>query len=137
MIISKYKLINVFFILTGFWILLVSCEKEPGPGGKSTIYGKVLVKDYNAAFTVLEETYYGPGIWVYIIYGDDRDYGDRIETSYDGTYEFKYLYPGTYHIYAYSKDSTLQTTAMVPVIREIIVPKKKQDIEMQEIVIFN
>jgi hypothetical protein len=137
MIFTENHLIRFFLILAGSFLLLVSCEKEPGPGGKSTIYGKVLVKDYNAAFTVLEETYYGPGIWVYIIYGDDRDYGDRIETSYDGTWEFKYLYPGTYHVYAYSKDSTLQTNAMVPVLREIIVPNKKEDIEVQDIVIFN
>ena len=123
--------------LAGFCILFVSCEKEPGSGGKSTIYGKVLVKDYNATFTVLEETYYGPEIWVYIIYGDDRDYGDRIQTGYDGTYEFKYLRPGTYHVYAYSKDSTLQTNALVPVIKDIDVPNKKQDIEVGDIVIFN
>jgi hypothetical protein len=137
MIFTRRRLTNVLLSLAGFCILLISCEKEPGPGGNSTIYGKVFVKDYNSTFTVLQETYYGPGIWVYIIYGDDRDYGDRIETSYDGTYEFQYMRPGNYTIYAYSKDSTLQTNAMVPVIREITVPKKKQDIEVPEIVIFN
>ena len=118
-------------------IFIISCKKEPGPGGKSTIYGKVLVKDYNATFTVLQETYYGPGIWVYLIYGDDRDYGDRIQTSYDGTWEFKYLRPGAYKVYAYSKDSTLTTNADVAVIREIEVPDQKQDISVPDIVIFN
>jgi hypothetical protein len=137
MIFTKHRLTNFFIAFAGFCILFVSCEKEPGSGGKSTIYGKVLVKDYNSTFTVLEETYYGPEIWVYLIYGDDRDYGDRIQTGYDGTYEFKYLRPGTYHVYAYSKDSTLQTNALVPVIREIDVPKKKQDIEIEDIIIFN
>lgn len=137
MILNGSRLKRLFLILAGFCILLGSCEKEPGSGGRSTIYGKILVKDYNATFTVLEEIYYGPEIWVYIIYGDDRDYGDRIQTSYDGTYEFKYMRPGTYHVYAYSKDSTLQTNAMVPVIKEINVPKKKQDIEVEDIVIFN
>jgi hypothetical protein len=137
MIFNRHRLTNFFLTLAGFCILLVSCEKEPGSGGKSTIYGKVLVKDYNSTFTVLQETYYGPEIWVYLIYGDDRDYGDRIQTGYDGTYEFKYLRPGTYHVYAYSKDSTLQTNALVPVIREINVPKKKQDIEVENLIIFN
>jgi hypothetical protein len=118
-------------------LLMISCKKEPGPGGKSTIYGKVLVKDYNATFTVLEETYYGPEIWVYLIYGDNRDYSDRIQTNYDGTWEFRYLYPGTYHVYVYSKDSTLQTNASVPVITEVVVPDKKQDIEVPDLVIFN
>ena len=124
----------LFLLIPGF---MGSCKKEPGTGGKSTIYGKVLVKDYNSTFTVLEETYYGPEIWVYLIYGDDRDYGDRIQTSYDGTWEFKYLRPGTYHVYAYSKDSTLQTMAPVPVIRNVEVPSEKQDLEVPDLVIFN
>ncbi len=118
-------------------LLMNSCKKEPGSGGKSTIYGKVLVKEYNSTFTVLDEIYYGPGIWVYIVYGDDRDYGDRIQTSYDGTWEFKYLRPGTYHVYAFSKDSTLQTNAQIPVMRDVEVPSKKQDIEVPDLVIFN
>jgi len=117
--------------------MMISCKKEPGSGGKSTIYGKVLVKDYNSSFTVLLETYYGPEVWVYLVYGDDRDYSDRINTNYDGTWEFKYLRPGTYHVYAYSKDSTLQTNAQIPVIREVEVPNRKQDIEVQDLVIFN
>jgi hypothetical protein len=137
MIVNRRRLTNILLTIAGFFVLLVSCEKEPGSGGKSTIYGKVLVKDYNSTFTVLEETYYGPEIWVYLVYGDDRDYGDRIQTGYDGTYEFKYLRPGAYHIYAYSKDSTLQTNALVPVIKDIDVPKKKKDIEIEDIVIFN
>ena len=123
--------------LAGLFIIFISCRKEPGEGGKSTIYGKVFVKDYNSTFTHLDEAYYGHDIWVYIIYGDDKDYGDRIRTSYDGTYEFKYMYPGTYHVYAYSKDSTLQTLAPVPVIKEVIVPKKTQDVEVPDLVIFN
>ena len=118
-------------------LMMTACTKEPGSGGKSTIYGKVLVKDYNSTFTFLEETYYGPEIWVYLIYGDDRDYGDRIQTGYDGTWEFKYLRPGTYKVYAFSKDSTLQTNASVPVIREVVIPTKKQDIEVPDLVIFN
>jgi hypothetical protein len=118
-------------------LTMVSCEKEPGTGGKSSIYGKVLVKEYNSTFTTLQETYYGPGIWVYIIYGDNRDYSDRIQTGFNGTWEFKYLRPGTYKVYALSKDSTLQTNALIPVIREAEIPTKKQDIEVPDLVIFN
>ncbi len=137
------RLITKRFVLFGLLLpviiplLMISCKKEPGTGGKSTIYGKVLVKEYNSTFTYLQETYWGPGIWVYLIYGDDRDYGDRIQTNYDGTWEFKYLRPGSYKVYAYSKDSTLQTNALVPVLREIEIPDKKQDIEIPNLVIFN
>jgi hypothetical protein len=127
--------VSLLFIMLPF--VVGSCKKEPGPGGKSTLYGKVLVKDYNATFTVLQETYYAPEVWVYLVYGDDRDYGDRIQTGYDGTWEFKYLRPGNYTVYALSKDSTLQTNAPVPVLHEVVVPDKKQDIEVPDLVIFN
>jgi hypothetical protein len=133
---KRSVVISLLFLLA-IPLMMSSCKKEPGPGGKSTIYGKVLVKDYNATFTLLEETYYGPEIWVYLVYGDDRDYGDRIQTGYDGTWEFKYLRPGTYQVYAFSKDSTLQTNAQIPVITEVVVPDKKQDIEVPDLVIFN
>jgi hypothetical protein len=132
---GRFPLPGLFLILV---LLLYSCEKEPGIGGKATVYGKVFVKEYNSTFTVFQEEYYGPDIWVYIIYGDDKDYGDRIKTGYDGTYEFKYLRPGTYHLYVYSKDSTLQTNAPVPVIQDIEVPdNKKQEIGLPDFVIFN
>jgi hypothetical protein len=129
-------------ILTSLVILLFlpvfqSCEKEPGPGGNSTIYGKILVKDYNSTFTVLNEEYYGPGIWVYLVYGDDRGYGERIQTSFNGTYEFKYLRPGNYKVYALSKDSTLSTNALVPVIREVEITSRQQELGLSDLVIFD
>lgn len=132
---TKKLLITTFslFILLG----VSSCEKEPGIGGNSTIYGKVFVKDYNSTFTILQETYYGPEIWVYIIYGDDKSYSERVQTGYDGTYEFKYLRPGNYHLYVYSKDSTLQTNAPVPVIQDAEIVKKNEEVELPDFVIFN
>jgi hypothetical protein len=117
--------------------MLIACEKEPGPGGKATIYGKVYVKEYNSTFTVLEEEYYGPNIWVYIVYGDDRDYGERIRTSYDGTYEFRYLRAGKYRVYVYSKDSTMTTNADIAVMQDITIENKKQDYQLPDLVIFN
>lgn len=132
---SKISLLLCLALILPF--LLASCKKEPGSGGKSTLYGKVLVKDYNSTFTLLQETYYGPGIWVYIIYGDDRDYGERIQTGYDGTWEFKYLRPGSYKVYTFSKDSTLQTNAQVPVMQEVEIPSGRKEIEVPDLVIFD
>ena len=132
----KNKFLKLFAIIA-IIAFIYGCKKDPGEGGNSSIYGKVYVKDYNTTFTVLQDEYYGPGIWVYIIYGDDKDYSERIETCYDGTYEFKYLRPGMYHIYAYSKDSTLQTNAEIPVIKDIEITEKHQNVEMPEIKIFN
>lgn len=118
-------------------VLLFSCKKEPGPGGTSSIYGKVLVKDYNSTFTVLNEVYYGPGNWVYLIYGDDRNYSERVQTGIDGAYEFKYLRQGSYRVYALSKDSTLTTNAMIPVLKPIDVPSGTHDIDAGDLVIFD
>jgi len=129
--------ISTLLVITILCLFVVSCKKEPGPGGNSSIYGKVLVKDYNSTFTVLEQTYYGPDIWVFIIYGNDRDYGDKVRTGPGGIYEFKYLRPGTYHVYAFSKDSTLQTIAPLPVIKDVDVAKKNNDVEVPDIEIFN
>jgi hypothetical protein len=118
-------------------LLAASCKKDPGPGGSSTIYGKVYMKDYNSTFTLLEEQYYAPDVWVFIIYGDDRDYGDKVRTGPGGVYEFKYMRKGSYQVYAYSKDSTLQTTAQIPVIQNVNVSKNNEDVQVPDIVIFN
>jgi len=116
--------------------MMASCKKEPGSGGTSSIYGKVYAKDYNSTFTVFLEGYYAQDEDVYIIYGDDKSFSDRVRTNYDGTFEFKYLRKGTYHIYTYSKDSTLQTNAMIPVITDVEITKNNQDIPTNDLVIF-
>ena len=40
-----------------------------------------------------------------------------------------------YHIYAYSKDSTLQSTALIPIIKDIEITEKGQEVESSEITI--
>ena len=127
---------KIFLITLPLIFIVCLCKKEAGEGGNSSIYGKVYVKDYNSTFTVLQEEYYGQDVDVYIIYGDDKSYGDKQKTSYDGTYEFKYLRSGMYHIYTYSKDSSLQTNALIPIIKDVEITKKRQNVEIPEIVIF-
>ncbi|MBN8702550.1 MAG: hypothetical protein J0M08_05770 [Bacteroidetes bacterium] len=93
----------VFCTLSMFFI---SCKKEAGEGGAATITGKIYVKDYdNATLTNLESQYFAQKEDVYIIYGGEKGtFDDRVETSYDGTYEFKFLRKGKYKIFVYSKD---------------------------------
>jgi len=94
----------------GTCILLISlllsagCYKEEGIGGTCAISGKVYAYDYNAEMTSLRAQYYAPDEDVYIIYGDDSVFSDRTRTSYEGSYRFEYLRPGTYTLYAYSKN---------------------------------
>jgi len=130
------KLQSKTFYLSCLTILLLammSCSKEPGTGGNSTIYGKVYVRDYNSTFTLLEDEYYGQDVDVFLIYGDDRSYSDHVRTSYDGSYEFKYLRPGNYHVYCYSSDSTLQSHALLPIISDVTIDKKNQEVEVTTI----
>jgi hypothetical protein len=125
--------------LLPFLILLVvlsSCTKSEGIGGKASIRGRVLVKEYNNTFTILKDTYFGQDEDVFIIYGDEKVVADRVRTTYDGWFEFRWLRPGNYQVYCYSKDSTLQTLAKIPVIREVVIDGKKDQIEVEEMIIF-
>jgi len=132
------KYILSLIAITTFFIIGNSCSKDAGEGGDSSINGKVWVKDYNSTFTVLEGEYAGIDEDVYIIYGNDLGYGDKTKTNYNGSYEFKYLRPGKYTIYVFSKDSTLQTVSgKVSVVKEVEITKKKQKVEAPEITIFN
>jgi hypothetical protein len=87
----------------------LSCEKEEGEGGTSTLTGRVYVFDYNAEFTAITAEYYAPGIDVFIIYGNDSIYADKFETGIGGWYRFEFLREGNYTVYAFSKDPNRTT----------------------------
>ncbi len=102
----SYKYL-IFMLLTVF--LIHGCKKDPGPGGTSTIRGRVLINSFQAGFQppTPDTTYAAVDEDSYIIYGADHTaYDDNFKTSFDGTYEYKYLQKGKYKIFAYSKDST-------------------------------
>ena len=92
---------SILFALSVFF-LLTACESVEGEGGTSSISGKVFVRDFDNDGELIDEFYAGE--WaVYIVYGDDAVYGDKMDTHFDGTYRFSGLYPGNYTIYSYSK----------------------------------
>ncbi|HRZ42085.1 MAG TPA: hypothetical protein P5228_05210 [Bacteroidales bacterium] len=132
----KYRNLTAIVLILATLTIVPGCEKPEGEGGLATIRGRVLVKHYNSSFNILEETYYAQDEDVFIIYGDEKSVGDRVRTTYDGWFEFPWLRPGKYMVYAYSKDSTLQTQAKIPVIREVEITDTKQQVEVPEIVIF-
>lgn len=116
---------------------LLSCSKEAGDGGNSTIYGKIIAHNYNAEFTNLKGIYPAADEDVYIIYGNDYSYSERVRTSYEGVYEFKYLRKGDYTIYAYSKDSTLTLPSeMYAVIRKVKIDDNQQTVQVEDMKIF-
>jgi hypothetical protein len=118
-------------------LVVLSCSKEPGLGGNATIFGKIVAHDYNAEFTELKGIYPAADEDVFLIYGDDYSYSLRIRSNYEGIYEFKYLRPGDYSIYVYSKDSTLTLVSeMYAVIKSVTIDKNHQTVEVEEIKIF-
>jgi hypothetical protein len=140
--IKKFKL-RVFglrlFLISGILsVTITSCKKTEGEGGKASIYGKVVTENYNGNFTVLNGIYASADVDVYIIYGNETNYGDKQATNYKGEFEFKYLRKGNYKIYVYSKDSSLTTASGDTVmIREVEIKEKKQKVDVGTITIFD
>ena len=132
---------NLLLILLAFSCVLLSCKKEAGEGGKATIKGFVWLKEYNGNFNSLELEREAFDEYVYIQYGDDINYGDRIKTNYEGKFEFNYLRPGKYKVYVYSKDpndkDNVSPTEMMSVIQDIEITETKQVVEMDTLVIYD
>jgi len=121
---------HFFFFLLFLGTTFSSCKKEEGEGGNSSITGSIWVKKFNTTGILVLGEYAGAYEDVYIIYGDDSNYGNRIQANPEGKYEFKYLQPGHYKIYAYSKDSTGNADApKFAIIREVEITKKKQTVD--------
>ena len=82
---------KIVLVLLSLITLIISCKKEAGQGGRATIKGKVYAEYWDKDFFSKQDSAYAPNVDVYIIYGNDASYGDNQKTSYDGTFEFKYL----------------------------------------------
>ena len=112
-----------------FWVsslalsiaLFSSCDKGPGEGGTSSIVGNVEVDDFQNG-----EVYPGVDEDVYLIYGDDITYSERIKSSFDGRFEFKYLREGSYTVYVYS--DTLTASGTTAVRKSIEITGRKQEV---------
>ena len=103
--------------LTFLFLFLISCSKYEGEGGSSTIKGVILEQKYNSLGNVIAE-YPIADQDVYIIYGNGNTfYDDDIKTSYDGSFQFRYLKKGSYKIFVYEDCATCPSGK-----KEIIVP---------------
>lgn len=131
---------KIIFIITAFSILLISCKKEAGQGGRATIKGKVYAEYWDKSFSAKRDSSYAPNIDVYIIYGNESTFGDDQKTSFDGSYEFKYLQKGKYKIYAYTRDSSGVATGQlntfapnIAVVKEVEIKERKETVEVDDI----
>lgn len=122
-------------------LIVISCKKDAGEGGTSSIHGKINIV-YRAVLTnpVPADTSAAFDTEVYINYGDQIGPNDRIRTNYKGEYEFSNLRPGDYTIYAYSRDtnavSIIDPENMV-VLQKVTIDKRKQKVEAAEMKIYD
>lgn len=117
--------------------LLMACKKTEGEGGSGSIKGVIYVKNYNSQQTSLLNEYVGAMEDIYIVYGtEDNTVDDKTEASFDGSFEFKYLRPGTYTVFAYSDKYNISTgTTDDEVIKFTVDVKKKKTTLLDTIVV--
>ena len=127
---------RIVIILIVVFASFVSCKKEPGEGGFASIEGKVLLKNYDATYTILQSEYYAAGETVYIIYGNGTEIGNTVKTSYDGSFKFNYLNKGNYKIYVLGEDPTKPyLSEPKEELVEVTISEKKQKIILDDFVI--
>jgi len=140
------KKITILFAVAIFVTLIItSCKKSAGEGGKATIRGRIWVENYSTLNT-LTDVYTFKGEFagadedVFIIYGDDVSYGKKVKSGPDGIFEFKYLRKGDYKIYVKSKDTTRASyfygSGIKTVDVSVTISNKKETIETEDLVIY-
>lgn len=133
----KLKSAGAILAIAILTLVITSCKKPAGVGGKSSIRGTIWVEDWNAGFTVKNGEYAGYDEDVYIIYGDDVSYSDKTKANYNGEYEFKYLRKGKYKVYVYSKDKTLVSVSSdISIVKEVEITDKKGVKTVEQITIY-
>ncbi len=130
---------TILFSFLSICLVFSSCKKVEGTGGSSTIKGKITALDYNGAGVYQNNKYDAMDHKVFIIYGEGKTtHDDKIETSYDGSFEFKYLEKGTYTIYTYEKCFGGNCDAgMSVIIKQATISKKKEVVDIGTIEIID
>lgn len=85
-------------------LLLSSCKKEPGEGGKSEVRGHLYEQRFNSGTCqATGEAYPLMDARVYIIYGDHDFYDDDVRSGPDGLFVFSWLRKGNYRVFTYGE----------------------------------
>jgi len=124
--------IKVFIGLIALLSIITACKKEEGDGGMATIKGNVWVRDWDKNFNLIMYEHLGLDEDVFIVYGDQNGYGDKVSTDLNGNFQFNFLRKGNYTIYALS--DTLQSSTVsynqFPVVAKIEITDKKQVVDI-------
>jgi hypothetical protein len=123
-------------ILLVCFVSFFSCSKYEGQGGSATIKGLVIEQKYNSLGNPIPNgSYPAPDQDVFIIYGAENTfYDDDVKTSFDGSFEFRYLRKGTYKIFVY-EDCNSCPSGKKEVIHKVEITKKNHQFIMDTIFI--
>lgn len=112
-------------VLSVLFLSLNACKKIEGEGGSSSITGKIIANKKNSAGNTIA-TFDAANQDVYIIYGSGgTTHDDKVETSYDGTFEFKYLEKGAYTIFTYENCTACASGEQV-ILKSVEISKSKE-----------
>lgn len=126
---------HIFIFLLA--IISFSCEKPEGPGGNSSIRGKVMINSYDNHFRVLQGIYPAVDEDVYIIYGNGNTVSDDVVTSPDGFFEFQFLSKGDYKVFVYSDDTSSNSpSGEISIEKSITLSGNNDDYDAGEISIY-
>jgi hypothetical protein len=126
---------KVFFTIS-LLFLFASCKKSEGKGGGAVIKGFVKEQRLNNFGTVIAE-YPLMNERVYIIYGENSNFqDDDVRTSYDGSFEFRYLLKGKYRVFTYGECKSCPSGDSV-IIRTVEITSKKQIVDLDTIFVRN
>ncbi|MDQ3190429.1 MAG: hypothetical protein M3Q58_02445 [Bacteroidota bacterium] len=107
--------------------------KEADKDGSSSIKGRIYVHRYNSNFSQIIKEYYALDKEVYLKYGNETSFSERIRTSYDGNYEFKGLRKGSYQVFVYSKDPS-GSSSDITVTRDVDITGNNQVNTLEDLV---
>jgi hypothetical protein len=135
--------LQLFIWVIAVLLALVSCKKEAGDGGNSSIKGKI-TKELRVVLNnpgTAVGTFPAADEDVYIIYGNHVSPDDRVQTNYDGEYEFLYLRPGKYKVYAFSKDTNAVAVPWdedhMTVLQELEITDGNQQVKADDMMIYD
>ena len=126
---TKITLFLPFFVLI---MAFYSCQKVEGPGGAVTIKG-VIIERNHVGTSIFE--YPAADQDIYLIYGSENSFYDEdLKSSFDGSFEFRYLQKGDYQIFVYEDDNSV-ASGMSEVLVDVSATQNNQVITLDTIYI--
>ncbi|MCF8346707.1 MAG: hypothetical protein K9G38_05805 [Bacteroidales bacterium] len=113
------SVLTTLTIVTVLSAFTTGCEQPEGYGGNASISGKIITEFYNDDYSALIRTAPAMDEQVFLLFGDNENVADKVESSANGSFNFSFLNPGKYKIYYESEDSTKLDGSDIPVMIDI------------------